>query len=156
MEMIVFCGIQASGKTTYYVQNFLNTHIRISLDLLNTRFKEATIMDSCFSVWQRIVIDNTNPGADVRKAYTIKAREKKYKTICYYFKSTVDESIERNNKRIGKAKVEDVAIFSCKKDLEIPGPVEDFDEIWEICLQPDGSYKKTILFEKKLFGDKTV
>ena len=40
MEVIIFCGIQASGKTTFYKDFFLKSHIRISLDQLRTRNKE--------------------------------------------------------------------------------------------------------------------
>ena len=34
MEAIIFTGIQATGKSTFYKQNFFNSHVRISLDLL--------------------------------------------------------------------------------------------------------------------------
>lgn len=37
MEAIIFIGIQASGKSTFYHKQFMNTHMRIRLDLLNTR-----------------------------------------------------------------------------------------------------------------------
>lgn len=148
MEIIVFCGLQASGKTTYYVNHFLNTHCRVSMDLLNTRKKEKKFLDFYLSSQQNIVVDNTNSTMRIREQYTSAAREKKYKTICYYFKSTVSESLERNQLRSGKAKVPDVAIKSTQKGFEVPVPVEDFDEIWEIKLQADGSYKKEKLFHK--------
>lgn len=148
MEMIVFCGLQASGKTTFYVNNFLNTHVRISMDLLNTRNKEAKFLDLCLELQQRVVIDNTNKDAESRNLYTNKARQKKFRTLCYYFKSNVSKSIERNNNRVGKNKVEEVAIKSCFKGFEIPGPVEYFDEIWEIELQDDGTFHKQKLFHK--------
>jgi predicted kinase len=146
MEIIVFCGLQASGKTSYYVQNFLNTHARVSLDLLNTRNKEKKYLDFYLSMQQKIVVDNTNPTKAIRKKYLDAALAKKYKTICYYFKSTVDESIARNNQRQGKSKVSEVAIKSTKKQFEIPGPIERFQEIWEISLQPDGTFKNQKLF----------
>lgn len=148
MEIIVFCGIQASGKTTYYVKHLLNSHCRVSMDLLNTRKKEKKFLDFYLSNQQDIVVDNTNPTQRVREEYTSVAREKKYRTICYYFKSTFSESVERNSMRSGKAKVPEVAIKSTKKIFEIPGPVEDFDEIWEVVLLPDGSYNKQKLFHK--------
>ena len=40
MELIVFCGIQGSGKTTFYRERFFNTHLRISLDLVKTRERD--------------------------------------------------------------------------------------------------------------------
>jgi len=48
MEGIIFIGIQASGKSTFYKERFFNTHVRISLDLLNTRNKENHFFDKCF------------------------------------------------------------------------------------------------------------
>lgn len=35
MEGILFIGIQASGKSTFYKERFFNSHLRISLDLLH-------------------------------------------------------------------------------------------------------------------------
>ncbi|MCB9352743.1 MAG: ATP-binding protein, partial [Lewinellaceae bacterium] len=32
MEGILFIGIQASGKSTFYKERFFNSHLRISLD----------------------------------------------------------------------------------------------------------------------------
>jgi hypothetical protein len=59
MEAIIFCGIQASGKTSFYKEHFFKTHIRISLDLLNTRRKENIFLQTCFETQQRFVVDNT-------------------------------------------------------------------------------------------------
>jgi hypothetical protein len=48
MQAIIFTGIQATGKTSFYAQHFLKTHIRISLDMLHTRNVE--IMDNKFII----------------------------------------------------------------------------------------------------------
>lgn len=45
MEGIIFIGIQASGKSSFYKEKFFNSHLRVSLDLLNTRNKENQILD---------------------------------------------------------------------------------------------------------------
>lgn len=58
MEAIIFCGIQACGKTTFYLQNFFKTHLRISLDLFNTRRKENIfLVQTCLETQQRFVVD---------------------------------------------------------------------------------------------------
>ncbi|MEN3294973.1 MAG: hypothetical protein V7642_4226, partial [Burkholderiales bacterium] len=41
MEMLLFIGIQASGKSTFYKERFFDTHVRISMDLLRTRNRES-------------------------------------------------------------------------------------------------------------------
>jgi predicted kinase len=52
MEMIILYGIQASGKTTFYKENFFKSHVRLSLDQLNTRNKEQVFINACFCVQQ--------------------------------------------------------------------------------------------------------
>ena len=41
MQAVILCGLQGAGKTTLYRDRFLATHVRISLDLLRTRAREA-------------------------------------------------------------------------------------------------------------------
>ncbi|MFT5618509.1 MAG: tRNA(His) 5'-end guanylyltransferase [Arenicella sp.] len=69
MQAIIFIGIQATGKSTFYVRNFLNSHVRISMDLLNTRNKENSWLETCFKSHQRFVVDNTNPTKEERAKY---------------------------------------------------------------------------------------
>ena len=61
MESVIFIGIQASGKTTFYKNHFFDTHIRISLDQLNTKNKQNRFLQACFDTQSKFVIDNTNP-----------------------------------------------------------------------------------------------
>lgn len=42
MEAIVFVGIQAAGKTSFYRERFFRTHIRLSLDMLRTRHERRS------------------------------------------------------------------------------------------------------------------
>jgi hypothetical protein len=39
MEAIIFIGVQATGKSSYFRDRFFGTHVRISLDLLKTRHR---------------------------------------------------------------------------------------------------------------------
>ncbi|WP_197529108.1 ATP-binding protein [Aeoliella mucimassa] len=41
MEVVVFIGLQASGKSTFYKQRFVDTHMRLNLDMLRTRYRDA-------------------------------------------------------------------------------------------------------------------
>ncbi len=38
-EAVIFTGIQASGKSTFYQEQFSRMHIRINLDMLRTAKK---------------------------------------------------------------------------------------------------------------------
>lgn len=71
MEALIFCGIQATGKSTFYKERFFNSHVRISMDLLNTRHKEKRFLDMCIELQQRFVVDNTNPTIADRQRYIL-------------------------------------------------------------------------------------
>jgi predicted kinase len=130
MEAIIFCGIQASGKTTFYKEHFFRTHVRISLDLLNTRRKEKIFLQTCLETQQRFVIDNTNITKKDRHQYIEQAIAFKFKPIAYYFHSTVGAAITRNKNRKGKEHVPAAGIGGTYKRLEIPTFEEGFDEIF--------------------------
>lgn len=53
MEAIILIGIQDSGKSTFYRERFFDTHVRISLDQLKTRHREAAFLHTCLSTGQR-------------------------------------------------------------------------------------------------------
>lgn len=132
MEAIIFCGIQASGKSTFYKENFFKTHVRISLDLFNTRRKEKIFLQTCFETQQRFVIDNTNPAKKDRSDYIATAKTFKFSVTGYYFESTVGEAITRNKTRFGKEKVPPAGIGGTFKRLEIPGYEEGFDKLYKV------------------------
>ena len=139
MEAIIFCGIQASGKTSFYLERFLHTHVRISLDLFNTRRKELLFLETCLSLQQRFVVDNTNPTRKDRSIYILRAKERRFKVTGYYFQSVVADCIKRNAGRTGKAKIPVPGIYSTKKKLEEPSFDEGFDILYKVMLE-DGVF----------------
>jgi predicted kinase len=132
MEAIIFCGIQASGKSTFYRENFFKTHVRISLDLFNTRRKEAMFIQTSLDTQQRFVIDNTNPTKKDRQVYIERAKKHHFKVIAYYFHSTIGEAITRNKNRTGKDMVPVAGIGGTLKKLQLPAFEEGFDEIFRV------------------------
>jgi predicted kinase len=94
VQAIIFVGIQASGKSTFYSQHFFHTHIRINLDLLKTRHREKRLLETCLEITQSFVIDNTNPTSEDRKRYIEPAKNKGFQIIRYYFKSKIADSIK--------------------------------------------------------------
>lgn len=60
MEILIFCGIQATGKTSFYKEMFFKTHLRILLDQLKTRNREKRFIETCLLTHQPFVVDNTN------------------------------------------------------------------------------------------------
>ena len=138
MQAIIFMGLQASGKSSFYKSNFFNSHVRISLDLLNTRNKEKQLLDWCLSVHQRLVIDNTNPTKTDRQRYLPKLLEKKYEVIGYYFDSRLEDCLKRNRQRTGKARIPDVGVRATYRKLELPSYDEGFKELYYVRLVDGG------------------
>ncbi len=132
MEAIILTGIQATGKSTFYTERFFNTHVRISMDLLNTRNKEQVFLDICFAVHQAFVVDNTNPMRSDRRRYIEQAKLHKYRVIGYYFRSDPKEVMERNKKRTGKERIPESGIRGAYNRLEIPTYDEGFDELYYV------------------------
>jgi predicted kinase len=135
MEMILFCGIQATGKTTFFKEYFFKTHMRISMDQLNTRNKEQKFIETCLSIQQPFVVDNTNPTKEDRERYISIAKSNKFRVVGYYFQSKLGESISRNNQRTGKENIPEVGIKGTFSKLEIPGFEEGFDELYYVKIE---------------------
>jgi len=100
MQTIIFCGIQATGKSTFYKKHFFRTHVHLSLDLLKTRHREDVFLQACLRTQQAFVVDNTNPTKVEREKYISAAKQSKYKIIGYYFKSDLSDALRRNALRI--------------------------------------------------------
>jgi predicted kinase len=132
MQAVIFTGIQGSGKTTFYAERFLKTHLRISLDMLKTRNKEAQFLRLCLATGQRFVVDNTNPTLADRKKYIAAAKENRFEVVGYFFHSSVAEAIERNLGRNGKEQVSVIGIRATYKKLQPPAIEEGFDALYEV------------------------
>lgn len=130
MEMIIFIGIPASGKSSFYKELFFNSHIRISMDLLNTRNKEGKLLQYCFETQSKMVIDNTNVTAESRRKYIQLAQRNRYQIIGYYFESNVLDCLERNKNR--KDPINEIGIQAKYKELEKPLFTEGFDKIFSV------------------------
>ena len=143
MELIVFAGIPASGKTTFYAQRLLATHVRISLDMLKTRKREEILLFACLAAEQPVVIDNTNPTREKRARYVQLARAAGFRTSLYFFEVTTKEAVGRNEARSGKARVIKVAIFAAAKKLERPAREEGFDQVFLVRPGYDGEFAVT-------------
>ena len=132
MEAIIFCGIQATGKTTFFKDKFFKTHIRISLDQLKTRNREDKFLHLCIDTKQPFVIDNTNPTKHDREKYISIAKNKQFKVIGYYFQSKIKDALLRNSQRQGKENIPAIGIQGTFNKLEIPKIEEGFDQLFYV------------------------
>jgi predicted kinase len=138
MEAIIFCGIQASGKSTFYKEYFFQSHMRVSMDLLHTRNKEDHFLRTCFTTRQRFVVDNTNPTRKERQKYIEVAKAHKCKVIGYFFDTEVSSAIERNLKRKHKENIPTAGIRATFKRLQVPEYEEGFDELYRVEIRDGG------------------
>ncbi|MFZ5987387.1 MAG: ATP-binding protein [Bacillota bacterium] len=140
MEAVIFIGIQATGKSTYYKDNFFKTHIRINLDMLRTRNREDIFLDACIKAKQPFVVDNTNPSVMDRKKYIDIAQSAKFKVIGYYFQSNIAEAIKKNERREGKEHIPLAGIKSTYGKLQLPSLDEGFDELYYVRINEENEF----------------
>ena len=136
VEAVLFIGLQASGKSSFFRERFFATHVRISLDLLRTRNRERRLLGVCLETQQPFVIDNTNPTREDRARYIAAAKSARFSVAGYYFRSQVSECLTRNQQR--REPVPDVGILSTASKLERPALEEGFDHLRYVRLTESG------------------
>ncbi|NJR15954.1 MAG: ATP-binding protein [Calothrix sp. CSU_2_0] len=141
MEAIIFIGIQASGKSTFYRENFLNTHIRLNLDMLKTRHREDIFLKACIQGKQSFVVDNTNPTPEERSRYIIPAKANHFQIKAYYFDSDLETCKQRNNQRQRKEIIPLSGLLGTYKRLIFPSWEEGFDAIYSVKFDINNSFK---------------
>jgi predicted kinase len=132
MEAIVFIGAQASGKSTFYARNFAATHLRLSRDMLGTAHRLDVLFHAALSVGQPLVLDNTHPARASRARYVAGCKAAGYRVIAYWFDTTAEAALARNQARAGSARVPERAIRGVLAKLEPPAPDEPFDAIYRV------------------------
>jgi predicted kinase len=137
MEAIVLCGVQGSGKTTLYRDRFLDTHVRVSMDLLRTRHREAEFVRLCLETRQPFVVDNTNPTPADRRRYVEPARAAGFRVIAYLVDAGDAVALARNAARSGRARVPESGVAGTARRLQRPTPEEGFDELWHATAAPN-------------------
>lgn len=136
MEAILFIGLPASGKSTFYIERFFHSHMRISLDLLKTQNRVRRFVSMCLETGQPMVIDNTNVTRQLRAAFIAASRAAEFRVVGYYFQSKVDDCLGRNATRTNR--VPEVAILDFAKKLELPSREEGFDELYYVSMGEAG------------------
>jgi predicted kinase len=132
MQLVLFSGIQATGKSTFYQQRFFHSHVRLSLDLLRTRHREQRFLQVCLETQMRCVVDNTNPTRAERASYITPARAAGFEIVGYFFQSIAADALVRNRQRPVERQVPDKGIRGTRNRLEIPAPSEGFDKLYYV------------------------
>jgi predicted kinase len=141
MEAVIFIGLQATGKSSFYLARFFRSHIRINLDMLKTRRREELLLGACLAMQQSFVVDNTNPTVEERARYIPSARAARFQIVGYYFESSLADAIRRNSTRAPEAQVPAKAIGATRKKLQLPAPGEGFDALYTVQIAAAGGFQ---------------
>lgn len=140
MEAVIFVGIQAVGKSTFYRERFYDTHVRINLDMLKTRHREKLLLEACLAAKQSFVVDNTNVTDEDRARYIQPAKAAGFRVIGYYFRSTLEDAKKRNRARVLARPIPDKALDGTYNRLQAPTLVEGFDALYTVTINPSGGF----------------
>lgn len=140
MEAVIFIGLQGAGKSTFFKERFFDTHLRINLDMLNTRHRERKLLEACIETSQPFVVDNTNPTRMERAVYIQAAKEARFRIVGYYFQSKVEECKRRNEQRPDDRRVPVRGILGTAGRMELPTLDEGFDELHYVRIDEAGGF----------------
>lgn len=140
MEAVIFIGIQGAGKSTFFKQRYVDTHIRINGDMLRTRYREQILLEACLKAKQAFVVDKTNAALEKRARYIQPAKASGFRVVGYYFRSNFEEALRRNELREGKAKVPQSGLRSFLKELAKPSYNEGFDQLFYVWINEAGEF----------------
>ncbi|HEX6161658.1 MAG TPA: ATP-binding protein [Thermoanaerobaculia bacterium] len=140
LELVLLVGLQASGKSTYYRDRLAETHVLVSKDLMpnnrNRDVRQLALIEAALAEGKSVAVDNTNPTPAVRAPLIALGKRYNARVIACYFETNVKDSVVRNRRREGRARVPDVAIFSTAKKLVPPAFAEGFDQVHVIAAPP--------------------
>jgi predicted kinase len=140
MEAIIFTGLQGAGKSTFYREHFFATHVRVSLDMLRTRHREAELLRACLEMKQAFVVDNTNPTVAERAQYIAVARAARFRVVGYYFDVPLAACLARNAARPERERIPALGLHATRKRLQPPTLAEGFGALYRVFLDADGSF----------------
>lgn len=141
MELVLFIGLQASGKSSFYRARLAATHELVSKDLMpnhpRPERRQRLLIAEALTRGASVVVDNTNPTREVRAPLIAIGRAAGAEIVGYWFDATAGACLARNRQREGRARVPDVAIFATRKILTPPTLDEGFDRLWRVTLAVD-------------------
>jgi len=141
LQLILFIGIQATGKSSFYRERFADTHLRLNLDMLRTRRREALLFEACLKGKVNVVIDNTNATREDRLRYIPPAAAAGFTVVGYFFQARLEDALRRNAGRGGAAQIPEAGIRAMSRRLELPDPAEGFDELYFVSLDDQGRFQ---------------
>jgi predicted kinase len=140
MQLVVFCGVQGAGKTSFYRFGFFETHVRVNLDMLRSRERERILVEACIAARQRFVVDNTNPTVESRRLYIEPAKAAGFEVVGYTFPSTPRDALAVNARRPLHQQLTTKAVLETLERIEPPTMEEGFDALYAVRMDGEGGF----------------
>jgi predicted kinase len=140
MEMVLFVGIQASGKSSFCLERFFRTHVRINLDMLKTLHREDLLVKACLEGKTPFVVDKMNLTRADRAAYIAPAKKAGFRICGYSFDSSLAGALQRNARREIADRVPEAGLTGASKRLELPSYSEGFDQLFSVRMDGQGGF----------------
>jgi predicted kinase len=144
VEVVLFIGLQASGKSSFYRARFAHSHALVSKDLYpsarDKQKRQARELTAHLDAGGAVVVDNTHASCLERAAVLSLARTYGAPCVGYYFASQLADCLARNRARTGKGRVPDVALYAAAKRLELPHWREGFAALHYVRLTDDHAF----------------
>ena len=104
-ELVIFVGLQASGKSTFFRERFAADYEHVSKDLFhnnrNRNRRQKKLIVAALEAGRSVVVDNTNPTVEDRRPLVELGREFGARIVGYYFEPAVRGCLARNARREG-------------------------------------------------------
>jgi predicted kinase len=147
MELVLFIGLQGSGKSSFYRERFAGTHVLVSKDLWpHARRRDARqqrLISEALAAGRSVVVDNTSPTPELRAPLLALGRKHGARVIGYAFESRLEDCLARNARREGRSRVPEVALYATRKILRWPSLSEGFDTLHFVRVTPEGTFDVT-------------
>lgn len=140
MEAVLFIGIQATGKSSFYLERFFRTHVRINGDMLKTRHRERLLLKACLEGKIPFVVDKMNLTQANRAAYIGPARAAGFKVCGYFFQSELAAALQRNALRSPPEHVPELGLRGASAALQLPSRNEGFDQLFFVRIDGKGGF----------------
>jgi len=140
-ELILLVGAPASGKSTFTKKHLVpKGYFHVNQDTLKTKEKCLQATKEALEEGKSVVVDNTNPSADVRAKYLSLAKKKKISTRCYHLQASpllIEHLNLYRESQAGTKRVPRIAYNVYKSNFESPTEEEGFVEVKTINFVPE-------------------
>ena len=156
LEMVVFVGMPASGKSTFYQKYIeLHGHARINQDTLKSLSKCLSEARKNLEQGVSVCIDNTNRDRKTRSKWIDLAAQFNIKPRCIHFKTPLPIARHNNAVRTLSGMVKEkrdflpaIAFGDYEKKFQPPELSEGFSELDEIDFKFEGTEEERKIWSK--------